>query len=74
MVTQAKSNIRKLSQKDPEFLIYDGLVVSTRAAIEISCRCPENYRDLIQECIGHGWIKPVAYVKDHELFWEALEK
>jgi hypothetical protein len=43
-----------------------------RAAFEISQRCPENYTSLIQECIGHGWLRPVAYVKEKELFWEKL--
>ena len=27
---------------------------------------------IIQKCINYGWLKPVATVRDNELFWEAL--
>jgi hypothetical protein len=41
-------------------------MVANRAGIEISQRCPENYKDLIVECINHGWLKPVAHVTAEE--------
>jgi hypothetical protein len=52
----------------------DGVTLVTRASIEISQRCPENYRSLIAECIGHGWIKPVANMRETEYTMELLRK
>jgi hypothetical protein len=64
--------IRTIRQNDDDFILTNGIVVTPRAGFEISNRCPENYKDLIHECIRHGWIKPVAYMYDHELMWEKL--
>jgi hypothetical protein len=52
----------------------DGISLVPRAGFQISQRCPENYRSLILECVEHGWIKPIAYVKEKELFWEVLSE
>jgi len=52
----------------------DGITVVPRACIEISQRCPENYRSLIAEWIGHGWIKVVANMRDTEYTMELLKK
>jgi hypothetical protein len=41
----------------PSLCLTDGIVTCPRAGFEISQRCPENYKHLIQECINHGWIK-----------------
>jgi hypothetical protein len=68
------SCVRTIRQGDNNFHIHDGMVISPRAGFEISQRCPENYRSLIQECIQHGWLKPVAYMKDSELVWETLQQ
>ena len=64
--------IKTIRQSDPDFYIDNGIVMSPRAGIEISQRCPSNYASLIQECIGHGWLKPVAYIKESEYVWEKL--
>lgn len=66
--------IRTLRSGDDNFLLKDGIVVTPRAALEISNHCPENYKYLLQECIGHGWIKPVAQVYDHEITFDILKK
>jgi hypothetical protein len=50
----------------------DSIQMVPRAAIEISQRCPDNYKSLISECVEQGWLVPVAYVKEKELFWEKL--
>jgi len=50
----------------------DGIQMVPRAGIEISQRCPDSYQSMIQECLEHGWLVPVAYVKEKELFWEVL--
>jgi hypothetical protein len=64
--------IKTIRQSDPDFYIDNGIVMSPRAGIEISQRCPSNYASLIQECIGHGWLKPIAYMKESEYVWEKL--
>jgi hypothetical protein len=64
--------IKTIRQSDPDFYIDNGIVMSPRAGIEISQRCPSNYASLIQECIGHGWLKPIAYMKESEYIWEKL--
>jgi hypothetical protein len=68
------SSIRTIRHNDDNFVIHDDMIMSPRAGFEISQRCPENYRDIIQECIGHGWLRPVAYMKDSELVWETLQQ
>jgi hypothetical protein len=69
-----KFQVKILKAKDKDFTFSpDGFTLVPRAAIEISQRCPENYKDLIQECIRHGWVKPIAYMKDTEYFWETLQ-
>ena len=52
----------------------DGISIVPRASIEISQRCPENYRSLIAECIGHCWIKAVANMRETEYTMELLKK
>ena len=71
-ITAHQSNIRTIRQGDPKFTLIDNFVTCPRAGFEISQRCPENYRSLIQECIQHGWIKPVAHVYGKELTMDAM--
>jgi len=76
-VTYSNSNskIKKLTPNDPDwFMSHDNVTLTPRAGLEISNRCPENYQSLIQECIKHGWLKPVAYLKESDWAWEQLEK
>lgn len=70
--TVYKSQIRTIKQGDPRFHIKDKLITAPRAGFEISQRCPENYRALLQECIIHGWINPVAYITERELIFMGL--
>jgi hypothetical protein len=72
--TVHRSQIRTLKQGDPNFVIKDGIMITPRAALEISHRCPENYKSLIAECINHGWIKPVVNVTERELIFMGLSK
>ena len=71
-ITAHQSNIRTIRQGDPKFTLIDKFVTCPRAGFEISQRCPENYRSLIQECIQHGWIKPVAHVYGKELTMDSM--
>jgi hypothetical protein len=72
--TVHKTQVRTIKPGDPNFVINDGFVQTNRAGIEISQRCPENYKDLILECIHHGWLKPVANVTERELIFMGLTK
>ena len=64
--------IKTIRQNDPDFYIDNGITISPRAGLEINQRCPENYRSLILECVEHGWLKPIAYIKESEYIWEKL--
>ena len=73
-ITTRNSQIRTIKQSDPKFTIVDGVVTSPRAGFEITQRCPENYRDLILQCLDNGWLKPVAYMTERELIFLGLSK
>ena len=66
--------IPTIRQGDPKWLIVDGTVAAPRAGFEITTRCPREYKELIQDCIDRGWLKPIANVRDNELFWEEFSK
>lgn len=68
------SSLRTIKQGDPKFMLKDGLIISPRAGFEINTSCPREYKMIIAECINNGWLKPVATVKDSELFWEEFSK
>lgn len=64
-----------LRHKDRDFSFSpDGITVVPRAGFEISSGCPYNYREIIQECIRHGWLKPVAHMRDTEYTMELLRQ
>lgn len=74
MITTRQTTLRTVKQGDPKWLIVDGLVVAPRAGFEINQKCPREYKMIIAECIDKGWLKPVATVRDNELFWEEFHK
>lgn len=64
-----------LRHKDSDFSFSpDGITVVPRAGFEISSGCPYNYREIIQECVRMGWLKPVAHMRDTEYTMELLKK
>jgi len=74
MFKTSKHTYKTLKQNDPNFSFSpDGITLVPRASIALSNRCPENYKDLIQECINRGWLRPVAHMRDEELTWELLK-
>ena len=73
-ITFTKSIVRKISPGDTKFNIVDGMKVVPRAGIEIDRGCPQNFKHIIEQCAMQGWIRPIAYVKDSELFWEEFQK
>lgn len=54
-------------------MLKDNLVLSPRAGFEINPHCPQEYKMILSECINNGWLKPVAYVYDHELTFDTLK-
>jgi hypothetical protein len=74
MFKTAKHTYKTLRHKDPNFSFSpDGITLVPRAGFEISSGCPGNYADIVRECINHGWLKPVAHMRDEELTWELLK-
>lgn len=67
------TSLRTLRPNDPDFILKDGLMLSPRAGFEISQRCPTEYIKILQECIRHGWIMPIATVYDWELTYSRLK-
>lgn len=75
MFKTTKHTYQTLRHKDPNFSFSpDGITVVPRAGFEISSGCPSNYREIIQECISHGWLKPVAHMRDVEYTMELLRR
>ena len=70
--TVSENRIKEIRQGDANFRIADGIRLIPRAGFEISKSCPYNYKLILADCINRGWIKPIAYVKEKELFWEIL--
>lgn len=68
-----QSCIRTIKSSDPRFYIGDGIVTAPRAGFEISQTCPEEYRMIIMTALQYGYVKPVANIRDTELFWESLQ-
>lgn len=64
-----------LRHKDPDFSFSpNGITVVPRASFEISSGCPYNYREIIQECVRMGWLRPVAHMRDSEYTMELLRR
>lgn len=71
--TTHQSSIRTVRSTDPMFRLNDGMVVGQRAGFEIAQTCPKEYRAIIQSCLQHGWLKPVAYMHDYEQTFAILK-
>ena len=72
--TLHKSIVRTIRSSDPDFKIVDGFAIVPRAGFHILPECPQGYRQVINECIANGWLKPVAHVRDSELMWDHLSQ
>lgn len=68
------SQLRTIRSTDKDFMLQDGLMVAPRAGFEIDINCPREYKLIIADCVERGWLRPVANVKDQEMFWEALSQ
>jgi len=74
IITSRQSRIRTIKSDDEKFMLKDGYMIAPRAGFEIDSSCPREYKLIIAKCIDNGWLKPIANVKDHELFWKEFEQ
>jgi hypothetical protein len=75
MITHNDSRFVELRHGDSAFTFSpDGLQLVSRAGIEIMHSCPARYAEIIRSCLHHGWLRPVAYMRDTELTMELLRK
>lgn len=57
---------------DKEWSFTEGVVLFRRAAIEIDENCPDMYKHILVQCVDKGWVKPVAYMPQEEVFIQTL--
>ena len=72
--SDSKFRVKSIRFGEPGFIMNDERGFSTipRAGFEISSACPENYKQVILECIHNRWLIPVAHMKESEWIWEKL--
>ncbi len=73
-IVSKPSRIRTIKSTDNDFMLQEEFTLTPRAGFEVDNRCPREYKLIIAECINMGWLRPVAHVKDHELFWKEFEQ
>ena len=66
------TNTVTLRSDDSNFWIHNQFTLTARASIEISNKCPREYKMIIAECINNGWINPVANLSERELLFLGL--
>jgi len=75
MIKISDTSFKTLKQGDDDFSFSpDGYTIVPRASFIVSSGCPQNYKEIIAECVNHGWLKPVAHMRDTEYTWEMLQK
>lgn len=65
-ITAKIKSIRTIKHGDPMFKIPGSIVMSDRASLEITPKCPEYYSRVIIEAYSKGWIKPAAHFTERE--------
>lgn len=66
-------NYRTICAGDPDFAFADGVKLISRAAIEVSDRCPDYLKSAIRRAFNEGHIKLVANIPEREYMWEKLQ-
>lgn len=75
MFTISAKKYKTYSQADPGFNFSpDNIMLVPRASFQLSDKCPREYKLIIAECIGRGWLKAVAHQPVQEYFMEELTK
>jgi hypothetical protein len=71
-ISRSNPGIRRITPKDDDFCIISGYAYYPRAGVEVTSKCPADYRAMINLAISKGWVEPVAHVKESEYMWEKL--
>jgi hypothetical protein len=71
-ISRRNSVIRRITPNDPDFCIISGYAYYPRAGVEVTSKCPADYRDMINLAISKGWVEPVAHIQESEYMWEKL--
>ncbi|CAB4137578.1 hypothetical protein UFOVP328_39 [uncultured Caudovirales phage] len=71
-ISSSNSTVRRITPEDDDFCIISGYAYYPRAGVEITSKCPADYRATIKLAITKGWVEPVAHVKESEYMWEKL--
>lgn len=68
------SEVKMFLPGDDGYKFVKDMIEYPRAAIIVTDKCPDNYKQIVYTCQAKGWIKPVAYVPTKELVWEELQR
>lgn len=75
MITVSTKKYKTYKNTDPGFNFSpDNIMLVPRASFIVSDKCPREYKLIIAECIGRGWLNPLAHQPVHEEFMEELTK
>lgn len=66
MITPNKKSAKIIRPHDVNFTFNDGMVVYSRASLEIKDYCPDYYKQVIMDAYNNGWIIPVAQMPERE--------
>jgi hypothetical protein len=64
--TTMTDSIKTIRPGDKMYRFQNGFMLSDRASIEISPKCPPNIANFIAQAYQNGWIKPVAHCTEKE--------
>ena len=73
-IAESKHKIKTLKPGDSNWYIDSNFTRTPRAGFEISINCPIYYKEVIEQCVKNGWLKPVAHIKDYELMLDKLHE
>lgn len=64
--TPIKNSIKTIKPGNKMYKIHNGLMMTDRASIEISTKCPTHVANMIAQAYQNGWISAVAHVTEKE--------
>lgn len=64
----------RVDEQDPAFRMTDGIVVVSRAAIEIDKDCSVDLSQVLIEAMNRGLIRAVAYVHKNDYLADQLRR
>lgn len=64
----------RVDQTDPVFRMFSGPVVTSRAVIEVDENCRPEVAQVLIDAMNRGWIRPVAYMHEHDYLANRLKQ